>query len=51
MILKNNNAATLELMKERRNRMVNVKSLENIKTGGCLRALDREIRNLENKIG
>ena len=37
----------LAIMKERKNRMMNVKSVQNLKCGGVLKALTREIRNAE----
>ena len=37
----------LALMKERANKMENVKSLQNIKCPGVLKALKREIKNME----
>lgn len=50
MVLKGNDKATLALMQERLNRMQNVKSVQNIKAGGCMKALTREIRNLSTKL-
>ena len=37
----------LALMKERVNKMENIKSLQNIKCPGVLKALKREIKNME----
>lgn len=40
----------LAIMKERLNRMENLKADANIKCGGCRRKLERQIRNAENQL-
>jgi len=42
------NTEKLNLMKNRLNSLE--KNPKNIKSGGCVRALKREVRNLENEI-